>query len=88
MASQDGNPTSFDTASRSMVWYTERMCFGAATVLGLANGALISALSAGESFDMVLMVESTAFPISYYRIMNDVFISNPCQEPRKKLEIP
>jgi hypothetical protein len=56
MASQDGKPTSFDAASRSMVWYTDRMCLGAATVSGIANRALISTLSAGESFDMVLMV--------------------------------
>src|ERR1700730_13596948 len=60
MASQEGNPTSLDAASRSIVWYTARIRFGAGTVLGLANGALISALSAGESFDMVLMSESTA----------------------------
>jgi len=56
MASQDGKPTSFDAASRSMAWYTDRMCFGAATVSGIANRALISALSAGESFDIMLMV--------------------------------
>ncbi len=61
MASQDGNPTSFDAASRSMVWYTERMCFGAATVSGRANRALISALSAGESFDMMLMILHALF---------------------------
>jgi hypothetical protein len=68
MASQEGSPTSFDAASRSMVWYTERMCFGAATVSGLANRALISALSAGESFDMVLVVFGT-LQKQCYRIM-------------------
>ena len=61
MTSQDGNPTSLEAASRSMASYTERMCFGATAIPGLANGALISALSAGESLDMVLMLESTVF---------------------------
>jgi hypothetical protein len=68
MASQDGNPTSFDAASRSMVWYTDRMCFGAATVSGLANRALISAFSAGESFDMMVMMLDVVFKalLSHY----------------------
>jgi hypothetical protein len=56
MASQDGNPTSFNAASRSIVWYTDRMCFGAATVSGLAKRALMSAFSAGESLDMILLM--------------------------------
>lgn len=76
IASQDGNPTSFDAASRSMVLYTERICFGAATVPGLANCALISTLSAGDSFGMLLKAKyaATASLYLYYRIMKDAVL--------------
>jgi hypothetical protein len=77
MASHDGNPTSLDAASRSMVWYIERMCFGAATVPGLACGALISALSAGESFDMLLMSFFYRFPISTIASGMNLFYFEP-----------
>ena len=71
MASQDGKPTSFDAASRSIVWYTDRICFGAATVSGIANRALISALSAGDSLDIVLT--ELAFSRECYRMTTMMF---------------
>jgi hypothetical protein len=85
MASHDGSPTSFDAASRPMVWYNDRICFGAATVSGLANRALISALSAGESFDMILLMSHGNFRAFLSHQTQWCFIL--IHMPRKKMAI-
>lgn len=52
-ASHGNTPTEWEAASRWIAEYMAVIFFGAGRGAGRANGALIAALRAGESFDMV-----------------------------------
>jgi len=52
MPSHDGRPSFRSVASSCMRWYTAWMRGGAGTGPGLECAALMSCLSAGDSFDM------------------------------------
>lgn len=54
--SHAGTPTFLDEASFLKPSYTERIRGGAGSVFGRANGALMSAFSEGDNFDMLMCV--------------------------------